>query len=67
MRPRAISGIPAGLDENDSPGERFRKFVRMIVSVPKAEGHRMAEIHKGRKPGISRGRKNGKGSNKFSG
>jgi hypothetical protein len=37
MRPRAISGIPAGLDEHSSPGERFEKFVRMIVSVPKVE------------------------------
>jgi hypothetical protein len=36
MRPRAISGVP-GLDPKASAFERFEKFVRMIISVPKAE------------------------------
>lgn len=46
IRPRAISGIPAGLDETASPGERFKEFVRMVLSVPKTEADE--EIRRGK-------------------
>jgi hypothetical protein len=39
VRPRAICDVP-GLDPTASPAERFQKFARMIVSVPKEEADR---------------------------
>jgi len=42
MRPRAITSVP-GLNPDSSPSERFVKFARMIVSVPKEEADREME------------------------
>jgi len=42
VRPRAIQGVP-GLNPDSAPSERFEKFARMIVSVPKAEADREME------------------------
>jgi hypothetical protein len=36
MRPRLIQSVP-GLDPNDTPFERFRKFARRLAQIPKAE------------------------------
>lgn len=36
MRPRAIQGVP-GLDPGASPFERFERFARLIIAVPKSE------------------------------
>ena len=36
MRPRAIQGVP-GLDPNGTPFQRFERFARLIVAVPKTE------------------------------
>ena len=42
MRPRAIQSVP-GLKPDSSPAERFERFARMIVSVPKVEADREME------------------------
>jgi hypothetical protein len=69
MRPRAILGVP-GLDPDSSPSERFVKFARMIVSVPKTEADReMEKSGLGKRPKTVRLRKveNGGTKNKTSG
>ena len=58
MRPRLIASVPGLDDPSLAPFERFEKFARMIVSVPKTEADAIA-VHerKGgrkRKPSIKR-------------
>ena len=46
MRPRAIQGVP-GLDPNATPFERFERFARLIVAVPKTELENKNKIKSG--------------------
>ena len=42
MRPRLIASVPGLSDHSLTPFERFEKFARMIVSVPKTEADAVA-------------------------
>lgn len=67
MRPRLIASVPGLSDPSLSPFDRFEKFARMIVSVPKEEADKVA-IHerqggsKGRP--VTRRQENGNGKQK---
>ena len=48
MRPRLIASVPGLGDPSLSPAQRFEKFARLIVSVPKTKADK--ETKKARKP-----------------
>ena len=57
VRPRLIASVPGLADPSLTPFERFEKFARMIVSVPKAEADAIADEREGgrkRKPSTKR-------------
>lgn len=65
MRPRAITSVP-GLKEDSTPSERFERFARMIVSVPKVEADReMEKSGLGKKPNVKRQRKSTDGEDHY--
>jgi hypothetical protein len=47
VRPRLIASVPGLDDPSLAPFERFEKFARMIVSVPKTEADAMVHERKG--------------------
>ena len=47
MRPRLIASVPGLSGPSLTPFERFEKFARMIVSVPKKEADKVADEGKG--------------------
>ena len=47
MRPRLIASVPGLNDPLLTPFERFEKFARMVVSVPKEEADKVADERKG--------------------
>lgn len=64
MRPRIIPDAP-GLDRELGAFDRFERFARMIVTVPKAEAEReMGKSGLRKKPSADRKRKIGNGENK---
>ena len=43
MRPRLIASVPGHGEPELTPFQRFEKFARMIVAVPKSEADKMSE------------------------
>ena len=43
VRPRLIASVPGGENPAVTPFERFEKFARKIILVPKAEADRQTE------------------------
>ena len=49
MRPRLVASVPGLDDPSLTPFERFEKFARMVVSVPKEEADKVSDERKGGK------------------
>jgi len=47
VRPRLIASVPGLSDTSLTPFDRFEKFARMVVSVPKAEADAAVHERKG--------------------
>ena len=65
MRPRLIASVPGLSDSSLTPFERFEKFARIIVSVPKEEADKetkKSELtkRKSKAQQINHGTQNGK-------